>query len=115
MVTRTTISKLEQRIEAAISRLDPEPPQPRHPGIAWLREMKMKFGATQEEAEADLAEAAREGHEHLREHPAHPLYGRKVTEEEERAVYEAARAAFSASFSATIGAKRRRRRGEKAP
>jgi hypothetical protein len=72
MATRTTIAKLEQRIEAAIANLHPKPPKPRHPGIAWLREMKMRFGATQEEAEADLAEAARERHEHLKGAPSAP-------------------------------------------
>jgi hypothetical protein len=46
----------------------------------------MTLGATEEEADARLAESAREGHESLRDHPEHPLYGRKVTEEEARAV-----------------------------
>ena len=93
MVTCTTIARLHERIEAAVSRLNPEPPMPRHPGLAWLRHvMTNEKGA--EAAEAALAEAAREGHEHLKDHPEHPLYGRRVTEEEARATYEAARAAF---------------------
>jgi hypothetical protein len=52
--------------------------------------MMMRFGATQEEAEARIAGAAREGHEHLRDHPEHPLHGRTVTEVEARATYDAA-------------------------
>jgi hypothetical protein len=106
MVTRTTIARIEQRIEAAISHLDPAPPEPRHPGMAWCRQMMIRFGATQEEADAQLAAAAREGHEHLREHPAHPLYGRVVTEEEARATYEAARAASSAKWERWLQPKR---------
>jgi hypothetical protein len=94
MVTRNTVAKLEQRIEAAISRLNPEPPKPQHPGLARLREILARYSGA-EQAEASIAEAAREGHENLREHPAHPLYGRTdVTEEEERAVRDAANAKF---------------------
>jgi hypothetical protein len=92
MVTRTTITRFWERIEAAVSRLNPEPPKPQHPGIDWLRRNAIRFGATEEEAEARIAAAARLGHEHLRNHPAHPLYGRSATAEEERAVYESARA-----------------------
>jgi hypothetical protein len=77
-----------------MSRLNLEPPKPRHPGLDRLREILARYGGA-EQAEASIAEAAREGQEHLREHPAHPLYGRtKVTEEEERAVRDAASAKF---------------------
>jgi hypothetical protein len=94
MVTRTTIARIQQRIEAAVARRDPEPPKPRHPGIAWLREIAMRFGASRGEAEASIAVAAREGHAHLIDHPRHPLYGRKATEEEARAVAESAESAL---------------------
>jgi diaminopimelate decarboxylase len=107
MVTRTTIARLQDRIEAVMSRLNPEPPKPRHPGIDWLRKMAMTFGATQEEAEASIAAAAREGHEHLRDHPEHPLYGRMVSEEEARAVYDAASAKFTAKLQRWLGGKGR--------
>jgi hypothetical protein len=107
MVTRTTIARIEQRIKAAMSRIDPEPAKPRHPGIGWLREMAMRFGATREAAEARIAAAAREGHEHLRGHPEHPLYGRTVTDEEARATYEAARATSEAEWRRFL----QRRRG----
>jgi hypothetical protein len=100
MVTRTTIARLQQRIEAAVLRRDPEPPKPQHPGIPWLREIAMRFGATKEQAEAGIAAAAREGHEHLRDHPEHPLNGRRVTEEEESATYAAALAETLARFEA---------------
>ena len=72
MVTRTTIARLQDRIEAVISRFNPEPPKPRHPGLDWLRQMMMRFGDTQEEAEARLAEGAREGHESSERSPRAP-------------------------------------------
>ena len=88
-----------------MSRFNPEPPKPRHPGLDWLRQMMTRFGDTQEEAEARLAEGAREGHEHLRDHPEHPLYGRMVSEEEARAVYDTASAKFTAKLQRWLGAK----------
>jgi hypothetical protein len=66
----------------------------------------MRFGATEEEAETRLAEAAREGHEHLRDHPEHPLHGRTVSKEEARAVYDAASAKFTAKLQRWLGAKK---------
>jgi hypothetical protein len=60
MVTRSVIARIEQRIEAAVSRLDPEPPQPQLPDPTSLRDMMMRFGATKEEAEAGLAAAGSE-------------------------------------------------------
>jgi hypothetical protein len=104
MVTRTTIAKLEQRIEAAVSRLDPEPMTPRSPGLDWRRRTIMMFGATEEEANAQLAASAREGHESLRDHPEHPLYGRRVSGEEAKAVYDAASAKLAEKLQRWMGA-----------
>jgi hypothetical protein len=107
MVTRNVIARLSDRIDAAVSRLaPPPPPEPRHPGLAALRQMMTAYVGA-EKAEAGLAEAAREGHGHLREHPEHPLYGRSVSEEEARAVYEAASATFERQLQRWLDKRRR--------
>ncbi|HWE20364.1 MAG TPA: hypothetical protein VG758_24835 [Hyphomicrobiaceae bacterium] len=60
MVTRNVIARIQQRIEAAVARLDPEPPKPQLPSPESMREMAMRFGATRKEAEARVAAAGRE-------------------------------------------------------
>jgi hypothetical protein len=102
MVTRTAIARLEQRIEMAISRLNPEPPQPRHPGLDFLRKVLARYGGA-EQAEASIAAAAREGYAHLKDHPEHPHHGRTVTAEEAQALDQAARAKSAARLPRWLG------------